>query len=110
MFFDLSHEYFIFTDVIKHVDMEKTQTKRAGIFFQKILEDKRAIRACVQSNGNLTNWQKNVTSNSQLPYYIHQQDELVYHFASESGVEYRDFRNREVKSIFEEFAKSQSRK
>lgn len=54
MFFDLSHEYFIFTDVIKHVDMEKTQTKRAGIFFQKILEDKRAIRACVQSNGNLT--------------------------------------------------------
>ena len=40
MFFDLSHEYFILTDVIKHVDMEKTQTKRAGFFFQKILEDK----------------------------------------------------------------------
>lgn len=45
----------------------KKEEKQKNVF-QKILEDKRAIRECIRNKGDLKNWKKNVALDLLLLY------------------------------------------
>lgn len=70
---------------------KKNVIKEKANIFQRMLEDKRAIRRCIQKGEDLKNWQNNVESNSLHPYEIAEEADLTYSFTTRHGITYHAY-------------------